>query len=285
MNRTMLRRSLLALAWTAWACTQLSSTARAEAIGGDATATDRDATCEWTSTIDPNPALRMENCPWITNGLTAQGYTEANGWTITMGTALTGTISIEKYYAWVTTSPTLNNVGGIEGNNYPGSTDDRRGGAVLELKYEPGEGDPSGVDVHWIQAVRTNDPSQHGIDRGHNEGGGYYQYIDNGLNFNAPAIDPPNPLYDTRGAAGSTWFLDRPLRYCEEGEPCDTSIDWEAQVFLTTFNHATKTITMYDQGVWWGYNFTCVAVPEPSSFALAGIGLVICICVRRRQRR
>lgn len=250
--------------------TLLATSVNAAPILTPTTKSDHDAACKWTATLNPSPARREDYCPWVANGLEAQGYDTDHGWTITTGAELKGSVDIEKYYAWVTDDPVIN----IGGTNYGGRFNDKKaGGAVLQLSYTPGEGDPSGADLHWIQGIYTNDPSQHGQDRGYEGTDGYTQYIDNGGNFDDPVVDPPNPFYDTSGVAGSDYFLDIPVRECEAD--CDTEYDWEAQVFLATADIANKKITMYESGIWWGFEFKCEPLPEPATFVLLLAGMLI----------
>jgi hypothetical protein len=224
------------------------------AATGDATKTAHDASCIWTSTLNPEPAIQMGDCQWLHNALDAHGYNEANGWTITYGVNLNGTIEIEDYYAWV----------------QPG----RVGGAVLKLEYTSGADDPAIADANWIQVIRTNDPRAYGQNNGYNAGAGYYEYIDNDGN---PA---GNPFYDwLPGVAGPGWVADQPSRECEQ--PCPTYISWDAQMFLATGDLKSKTLNIYEDGVWWGFEFECV--PTPGALALAGIGVGLVGWLKRRR--
>lgn len=216
--------------------------------------------CYVTSTLDPNPALQMEDCVWMHDALMAQGFTEQNGWTINFGVDLDGTITIRDYFAWVINEPVVLN---RHGTPFGGQAAGPIGGAVLGLDYDAGPGDPTGGDVHWIQVINTDCPSNHGQENGHNGGGGYWEYIDNAPN------SPGNPFYDEFGAAGSDWFLDIPYRHCGDG--CDNACDWEAQVFLATGNLITKTLDIYEDGVWWGFELEC-QIPAPGALLVLALG-------------
>jgi len=216
-----------------------------------------DGVCQWTSTLNPNPAVQMSDCPWLHNALAAQGYTEGNGWDITFAAELTSTIVIDEYFAWVDDNVHV-------------------GGAQLKLKYENGAGDPSGSDVHWIQVIKTDAPTTHGKNTGYNAGGGYYQYIDNDGN------PTNNPFYDgLPGYAGEDWFGDRPQRGCEN--PCPTYWDWDAQVFLATGDLDAKELTIYEDGIWWGFDYECVSIPAPGSILLGSLGVSLVGWLRRRR--
>jgi hypothetical protein len=152
------------------------------------------------------------------------------------------------------------------------------GGAHFRAEYVPGDSDPT--DIHWIQVVSTNCPLTHGTTNGYDAGGGYWQYLDNS--------DTPktNPFYDNDppDPATATEFLDIPSRCCPDHTcPCYGTCDWDAQVFVATWDESNKKMTIYEDGIWWGFEIACV--PEPSSFIvwslLGGLGI---IGWRRRRR-
>jgi hypothetical protein len=212
---------------------------------GDRSDSKHDAFCTWTSTLNPEPAIQMDSCPWLENALNEQGFNEANGWTVNFGAALDGVINVTEYYAWA----------GVDHN----------GGAQIVLDNESTLNDPH----HWIQVIRTTCP---GDNRGAYSSGGYSEYLDN---WNSP---PGNPFYGFKaGCEGADWFGDRPRRSCSGCHvvcPCPppycTYCDWDAQVFLADWDPDIRSLTVYDNGVWWGFEYECV--PEPATVLLLGLG-------------
>src|SRR5262245_54991106 len=73
-------------------------------VGGSGYASDFVANDRWSSTLNPYTAINQPSCPWIANGLTAQGFTAGNGWTINYSN-LAGGLTLTKYVAWVTAQP------------------------------------------------------------------------------------------------------------------------------------------------------------------------------------
>lgn len=227
-----------------------------------------------SSTLDPSPAIYVDNCPWLSPALAAQGFDadgldniagNADDWTITY-LDLAGSFTLDTYDAWVDSYP----AGDIDGHAYSGKSLPNRGGAIFGLTYQPNiaDGDPSGNDVHWINVYNTNNPSDFDIANGHNAGGGYYSTLDNDGN---PA---GNPFYDPIGTAGNDWFLDIPW------DPLSPGYDTEFQTFIATGDLTAHTLTIYD-GVWWGYETK--PIPEPATVLLLGPGLGVLALLRKRR--
>jgi hypothetical protein len=244
----------------------------AQPVGGPESATDNDGTCIWTATIGPRSTVGTSSCVQLMDGLDEQDFNAGGGWTVDFGGILSeGAISIDQYYAWVTNEPEVT-CGGV---TFPGTATGQIGGAVFCIEYTPGVGDPALSDVHWVQAIRTNSPSQFGIDNGVAGPDGFFNYLDNGLN-GAPGVDP---FYDTNGAADADYFLDVPFRSCDED--CDVNAEWEACVYLATGSVATQDLTLYSLGWSWGFTFTCTPVPAPGATSL----LLVMGAVAYRRRR
>jgi hypothetical protein len=224
------------------------------------------------STLDPYPAIWMDQCDWVTTALTNAGYTETNGWYFTYneGEDLRSKVEIKVYDAFVVNAPDVNTRGGLyKGKDRVSNTD--CGGAVLYLEYNPTGSDPT--SIHWVQAYRQR----------LTEGGSYTIHLDN------PTAG--TPWYDVGGAAGNNWFLDRPYDVCSTcgcRPPTSCNTDVEFQVFIavdTTREEGGKMrhdVTVYD-GLWWGYEYVCVPIPLPP--AVWGGLAIMGVLVARRARR
>ena len=229
-----------------------------------------------SSTLDPSPAgyIASSASSWLIPALNAQGFNAANGWAIFTGLPLAGQITLQTYQPWVENMPAVS-CGSFTDAVTPNAG---AGGADICLTYSPSGNDPSGTEVRWLQVIRTNDPSAFGTTNGFNEGGGYYQYIDNG--WTGQSNPPSDPFYganDTNDATGywgnATAFVDQPARAFQFG------LDWDAQVFIATGNFAAKQIRIFD-GVTWGFTLA----PEPDTASLIAFGAVM-IAIARRARR
>lgn len=267
--------------------------ARASPIGGPEHRSDTDSCCSWSSSIEPVSAIltTAAQTDYLRNGLDVAGF-KPSDWDIEYR-HLTGAITITAYYAWVTNYPTLN-CGSLTVND-PQPTVKRRGGAVFCLDYSPGNGDPTGGAVHWIQAVKTDfDPrslfpliSDPPI---FNSADGTFHFLDNGFSSE-------NPYYDSAGgAANSTHFLDVPYQVCQTSPtaPIVSGGTVEFSVFVAGFEERPSgnvAAVLYSDGYRWGYHFSCsplLAAPEPNTLVLTacgGAGFLLCAWRFRRNAR
>jgi hypothetical protein len=160
-----------------------------------------------------------------------------------------------------------------------------RGGANFAITYTPGEGDPTGTSVRWIQVIDTNMPSPRGVTYGVPGTGangipiGTTAYLDNqGPSENIFQPGPPiDPFYGWASVpeggtitdsmtANSGGFSDAASLLLVPG------LFWEAQAFLasqtytiTSTGRIIENITIYG-GVQWG--FADASVPEPSTIVM-----------------
>lgn len=141
-----------------------------------------------------------------------------------------------------------------------------RVGAEFHLDYVAHDGDPT-TNLHWIQVVTDN----HNVTD--NKGHG------NAENIVDLAPTATSPYYDDGFAATSSSFYDFPGR-----TDANQSHTWKAQLFLVTGPAAgTPGLITFYGGVEWGWENH--PVPEPSSFALLGLGgLGIGVSAYRKRR-
>jgi hypothetical protein len=159
-----------------------------------------------------------------------QEFGQEQGWSYEIGQNLNGRFDIEYYYA----CGYEKDCGGDLLNPLTGEIFTSRNdgvGAGFQLRYYPGEGDPTPDlnALHWIQRVTSL------YER-------YEDIIDKG-----PQNE--NPFYDTLGAADEEYFVDRPY---DAPRPKNF---FEAQLYLVEQKDPINTpqkITIYN-GVKWGW--------------------------------
>jgi hypothetical protein len=254
-----------------------STPARGDFIGdatGPGSAADTNGTCFWMSTIRPVPAVLETGQDAKLNALilgaiNEAGFNAANGWTVT-AKGLSGSFTVDTYYAWVTDQPSISKGGVTSVGNDHGEI----GGAAFALLFDRGPLDPLPADTHWMQIVVTNAPGVGGFDAGD----GVHALVDN----NGSKTDP---TYDGNGGAANAFvFIDVPHDICPPN--CNYSADWRFVTFIVTRDVDAKTLVIYEKGVEWGYDFSCSPAPEPASvlIGLSALPLLLVVGVRRRAR-
>lgn len=247
---------------------------------GPTTETDSLGSHTWTSTLNPVPAVLetgqdADLNAAVLGAIDKAGFNLANGWTIN-AKALSGSFTLDTYYAWVTNQPTISD-GGVTST---GGDTGEIGGAAFALKFTRGANDPLPADTHWMQIVLTDQPGTGGFDAS-GAYNGYRAIVDNDGSTTDPTYD------GNGGAANSSVFIDVPHDVCPPGDSGYSS-SWRFLTVLVTDDLTNKTITIYTPGVLWGYDFSCYAVPEPATSlsALSALpALAVAMAYRRRRAR
>ena len=261
-------------------------------------------------TYPGNPALNGQ-CVWINAGLNA--FITANpangsgpsgeGWSYSWaGVAQEAAVeaglalysynyngdTYDGYNPWVGTQPSVKSADGSTGAS--GIANAEVGGAVINLKYTVGlNGAPAIANLHWIQAYT-----------GTIYGTAFGPILDNDPANPYAAQASNTPFYDVPYAAGTLanggWFRDRP--YVTEAEyELNPVVSSQFQVVLVGDTVTPQplgpggamvnqhALTLYG-GDWWGYTYTAVDVPEPSTLVLlvlGGMGLLVWGRGRRKK--
>ena len=253
-------------------------------------------------TVSPYGAIAVSSiasppgqCSWINAGLDA--FITANpldgsgpsgsAWSYTWaGVAAEAKVeaglSITDYFPFVVTQPSVTTAKPTGGVRPEGPTNEL-GGAVFNLKYTPKDDAPAIANLHWIQAYT-----------GSLYGTAFGPILDNdpAHPYSAQAAD--SPFYDSQYFAGTLaggggYFIDRPYVFENEYES-NPVVSAQFQVILaddttTVVDGVTKhALTLYG-GYWWGYTYTAVETPEPSTIVLASLGGVTLLLGRRLGAR
>jgi hypothetical protein len=192
-------------------------------------------------TVNLSPGLANTAQAWpigvtLSDVLGAQGFNQANGWTVDIIT-LQGTMTLNRYLAYTEVAPVYQSPSGklnVDQMNAAGL-----GGAEFGLTYNPQGADPSGASVHWLQVIGTNKPGFMGGTV--QDGAGVTWYVDDN--------NPANPLasgpwFDVAfPTANPTDFFDNPNRMYAD------STSWLGMVFIGTWDQGNKVINISDQAV------------------------------------
>jgi len=272
-----------------------------------------------TSTLNPYPIVPVSSityadstlngtCVWITQA--AKNYANAQpantvwkfNWAgIAAEQKVEAGISVTNYYPWAVSTGQVNLPNNLI---FPRVGRAEQAGAVISLTYTPGlNGAPVIANPVWLQAYTGTiygNPIAGGtpiLDNGTPGVAGFaYQAQSNTL--------PPwyaGAMGTINGKPNNAWFADEPSvpernflqppNYPEyENNPI---VDVQFQVVLASDSVSTRagvtthTVTLYG-GEWWGFQYKANdlpynVIPEPSSFALFGLGGIGIVLVRRRR--
>ena len=231
-------------------------------------------------------------------------FNNTSQWTFTYvlagGLVPGGEIQSFVYTAWVVNNDGYTLPNGS--NAVTRTTTGDVGGANYTLNYVPVFTDPGGAqsgislaNVHFLQIVTAT--SYYGDDAtGQVTSNATRYFLDNDGNAGSP-------WYDVNFASGyaqngtQKWIDDTRYRTEDLGgygngqsdaTPDLLSINWQADTFIAVDNGAngnTQNNVLLYGGRNWGFIYSDTDVPEPSTFAMAGIGLALMIAGKSWFRR
>jgi hypothetical protein len=213
--------------------------------------------------------------PILQKVLNAQGFTNANNWTLNTNTvtlANNAVFTLDDYYLFPNAGVTAV-------------------GEEVDFTLSPNPGAPaapagSTVTEHWLQYVNTN-AQVNGYGFQIAGMSGYWQ-MDNGqVNGGAAAGAGTGPYYDSNADAGFSTppsFHDAPQFYSGIGTYLhfDAIPTWDIYTPGADGSPATEQIDVANYGLAWGFSI----VPEPATMGIfAGIALVALAKRRRSERK
>lgn len=257
-----------------------------------------DATGPETVTVSTIGIEYFTTCYFITDGIAAGGFGAYNfvfaGQGVASGIANIdpSDFTISQYSPWVVTNNnTTNNVTGPDGANYNRNlTNQDVGGANIVISYKPqNASDPTNVNFVQAYIENTNNAGYTSgvIDNG-GAGGPYYN--ENGVSGTG-TTNKTGTIPLVTNSTTPAWLVDIPYSQEIGNAPpyADDTIDSETVVFQT-FISSPKVIsgTTYNVlygGVQWGYTYTTVDIPEPSTLVLCVLGATVFCAYGWRRRR
>ena len=244
-------------------------------------------------------------CPWIVAGAgifpTYNFVFAGQGVASDIKNIDPGDFTISQYSPWVVNSnDTTNNITGPNtgGNYFRSVTGQDAGGANIVVSYTPlNAGDPT--KVNFVQAFIQNTNGA-GFTTGKIDSGAASPYYNGDAIAGTGTTKRVGTIPLETNSTTAAWLVDIPYR-CENNftgpanNRCslgaDDSLTSQVQYFQT-FVEMDKVIngTNYNVlygGVQWGYSYTAVETPEPSTILLVGSVLAAAwlVSYRRRQFR
>jgi hypothetical protein len=219
--------------------------------------------------------------------LTAQGFTNANNWTLTPNVvtlANNATFNITAYNLFL--NPGGNNQPGLPNGTAAGSAF----GETMQFTLNPNLAGPanppagSTVTEHWLQYINTNAKvNGYGFQIAGQQG---FWQLDNGqVNGGLAAGAGTGPYYDSNADAGFSvppTFSDMPQFYSGVGTYLDFTVIpvWDVFTPAANGNPATESIDVANVGLQWGFSI----VPEPTT-ALFGVAIMGACAMSRRRKQ